>query len=270
MFEVSYTSTVRVNGYIVTMLYFLCGHLIMQSNLVATNPFVDSKTQENKMQKMQKEINEQRRLALQKFITDVIEGRFKKSRTWWCEQSGIAEGTVRNFINGKNTSLSDYTYQKLAKSAGVKVSQLLGEEKYISLVPLIGYVERGAIVNIMKNYANGEYIEMVDAPPEVAGDIVALQIKGNGMMPIYNDGDKVFYSQEKSLSDEDCLGRQCVVKVQDGDIHLCSVMRGSRFGLYTLYPYNASIMPDVSIEWAAPVQWIDVRKRKIVPILERE
>lgn len=45
----------------------------------------------------------------------------------WAEQSGVSEGTLRAFLSGENDSITYKTLRRLADSANVPVSELIGE-----------------------------------------------------------------------------------------------------------------------------------------------
>jgi phage repressor protein C with HTH and peptisase S24 domain len=91
--------------------------------------------------------------------------------------------------------------------------------------------------------------------------MVAVRVRGDSMFPVYRDGDLIYYSRDADFHESECLGAECVVKVVEGPTLVKTVMRGSANGLFSLLSYNAPPIADRRIEWAAPVLWVDKRRR---------
>ena len=51
----------------------------------------------------------------------------------WAKKAGIAESTIRNYLNGLNQSLTSLILEKLANSAECSVNDLIGEHKSNSI-----------------------------------------------------------------------------------------------------------------------------------------
>lgn len=95
----------------------------------------------------------------------------------------------------------------------------------------------------------------VEAPPGIAGpDTVAVQVRGDSMLPVYRDGDLIYYDVHQSP--EELLGRDVVVELEDGRCMLKQLMAGSQAGFWTLLSHNAAPILDAKIVWAARVKWV--------------
>jgi DNA-binding XRE family transcriptional regulator len=123
-----------------------------------------------------------------------------------------------------------------------------------SSVPLVGYISAGAEIQMMDDRSS--VASMVEGPPRDRLTIAALQVRGDALYPVYQDGDMVFYSAHTGLDDNEFLGRECVVKIADGATVLRRVVRGAQRGKYTLIAFNAPAMADQKLDWAKPVRWI--------------
>jgi len=205
--------------------------------------------------------NQQRRKALRRFLDRVIVGRQGGSLNAWCKRAAVSESTVRGFLASRTESLNDKTYQKLAAAAGVTVPELLGEMPGQREVPLVGYVGAGAQVHPFDDYGKGDGLLMVDAPPDVKESVVALEVKGDSMFPAYRDGDRLYYARDYSFDEAACLNNECVVKITDGATLVKVLLRGSQPGFFNLISYNAPPIENVRLDWAAPIQWVDKRRR---------
>lgn len=76
------------------------------------------------------------RTAIRRFMA----GRPALNAYAWCRAAGIHESVLRGFLDGRSQSLTFRTLQRLAQAAGVKVSQLTGDEPDL--------IDRGAFVAI--------------------------------------------------------------------------------------------------------------------------
>ena len=96
---------------------------------------------------------------------------------------------------------------------------------------------------------------MIEPPPGTDEHAVAVEIRGDSMWPAYDDGDIVVY--EPPLDDlSPLLGRQCVVRTEDGRSFVKVLTAGGAPGVYTLVSFNAAPIQNVRIEWAARISWI--------------
>lgn len=119
-------------------------------------------------------------------------------------------------------------------------------------VPMDSYVGAGEIVYPIED--GGHYVE---APPGATPETKAAGIRGDSMLPAFEDGWIIYWS--KHLPPEEMINRRCVVQVSDGRRYVKTLRRGSTHGLWTLTSSNASDIEDVDLEWAAPIDWIKPR-----------
>jgi DNA-binding transcriptional regulator YiaG len=122
-----------------------------------------------------------------------------------------------------------------------------------TLVPLVGYVGAGAVVQMMDRGAGSSAIDWIKAPKGF-GAVEALGVRGDSMYPVYRDGDTVFYGGRAAelpikVADE------YVVELADGR-WLIKVVEPERDGLYTLTAYNSAPIRDVEIVQAFKVRYI--------------
>ncbi len=47
----------------------------------------------------------------------------------WAKKSGVADSTIRNYLNGLNQSLTGLVLEKLASSIGFEINDLIGKQK---------------------------------------------------------------------------------------------------------------------------------------------
>lgn len=115
----------------------------------------------------------------------------------------------------------------------------------------VGYVGAGAEVVGIDDHEMGAGLEEVDIPPGVPDDAVLVIVRGDSMYPRYFDNEYLFYVREQR-SPADFVGRECVVKLEDGRIFVKMLRKGVD-GLFTLESWNAPTLENKAVEWAAPV-----------------
>lgn len=120
-------------------------------------------------------------------------------------------------------------------------------------VPLKGYVGAGQAVYAIDDGGD----DTVEAPPYSDENTIAVQVRGDSMFPVFEDGTLLYYSRR--LPPVEMINRRCVVHLADGRILVKTLRRGSVPGLYTLTSFNAPDMEDEVVEWASPIEWIRPR-----------
>ncbi|MCT4634705.1 MAG: helix-turn-helix transcriptional regulator [Rickettsiales bacterium] len=49
----------------------------------------------------------------------------------WAKKAGVTEATIRHYLSGRSQSLTSLVLEKLANSAGVSVSEIIGGKKFV-------------------------------------------------------------------------------------------------------------------------------------------
>ena len=154
--------------------------------------------------------------------------------------SGVFQSAIHR-IEAKDLSVS--------KHIPALFSALNIEEGALRVIALVGVVGAGATILPMDS------LGYVEAPPGVAGpNTVAVLVKGNSMLPVYRDGDIIYYDKHENPAD--LIGRDVVVELEDGRCMLKQLMPGPTSGHYTLLSHNADPIVDVALCWAARVRWV--------------
>ncbi|WP_167394089.1 LexA family transcriptional regulator [Brucella oryzae] len=120
-------------------------------------------------------------------------------------------------------------------------------------VRLIGYIGAGQAVYPLDDGTD----DQVEAPRDAKPTTVAAQIRGDSMLPIFQENWLIYWST--NLPPHEMINQLCVVQVSDGRLLVKTLRRGSQDGLWTLTSFNASDITDVPVDWAAPIDWIKPR-----------
>ena len=134
-----------------------------------------------------------------------------------------------------------------------------GDQKRRS-APLVGIVGAGSQITPIDDHAVGAGMDIVETPPNRDEELIAVQVRGDSMYPVYWDGDVLFFARRDGAMIESCLNRECIVRLTDGATMVKVLRRGDGDG-FRLESYNAPPIDDAEVEWAAPVAWVDKRRR---------
>jgi len=124
----------------------------------------------------------------------------------------------------------------------------------VPMAPVLGYVGAGAEIFPLDDPAFRESFDEVDRPPGAPPGTVAVIARGDSMYPRYFDGEKLFYTNREQAPSE-LIGQECVVKLKDGRMLVKILRKGSRPRRFNLESWNAPLIEDQDVEWAAPIKW---------------
>lgn len=167
------------------------------------------------------------------------------------EKLGVAQSTVTRWVKGSEPR-GNYR-DEIAKLYDELVLSLDSGEEPIMQVKLSGYIGAGQEIYQFDEDGAG----YVEAPPSASSTSEAVEVKGESMWPLYEDGTLLYYS--KQVSPETMVGKRCIVRLEDDRMLVKSIRKGSERGLYTLVSLNAPDIEDVALQWAAPIDWIKPR-----------
>jgi len=147
--------------------------------------------------------------------------------------------------------LSEGWARRLAPVLGLKVNDLWAGPQ----VRVIGYVGAGQRVYAFDDLLNSE--ETIDQPPMTTGTLLAVQVQGDSMYPLAEEGWHIVYTSEATIDEGIVVGKVCVVQLEEDDAMLVKrVMRGSKPGHYHLFSLNAAPIENAKLKWAAVVKAI--------------
>ena len=173
-------------------------------------------------------------------------------------RSGVGYDSLNKYMRGDVDNPRGPALAKLAKALDVSVEWLKVGDGGVMTLPVVGYIGGGAEFHAIDDNAKGGGIDTITAPPGCADDSVAVQIRGDSMMPVYNDGDILVYS-DRRYDAESFFNKRCIVGLADGRILVKTLTRGSQDGLFTLISFNAAPIIDVVIEWVGKIEWVQPR-----------
>lgn len=97
--------------------------------------------------------------------------------------------------------------------------------------------------------------DMVEAPPGLPGDAVAIQCHTARTPQELVDG-WLYFLSESHRSPEAAVGTFALCAIKNNGLHMAHVKRGYRSGTFNLADNAGHTMQNVELAWASPVFWI--------------
>lgn len=180
------------------------------------------------------------------------------TQTEFAERLGTTQSTVTRWEKGSEPSAE--LLARIADYANTTMDRLLGTDDLSGTptdqIPVVGYVGAGAAVIPFDDYPKGDGLDHVDRPPFVKGQAVAVEVRGDSLLPVAEDGWRLIYTGNQTVIEDEVLNKLCVVQLADGRVLVKRIVRGSEAQRYHLMSTNAPIMENMEIVWAARVKAI--------------
>lgn len=142
--------------------------------------------------------------------------------------------------------------KRLAPALGIKYHQLQYDEPQVRIVGYVGAGQRVYAYTDME-----EAGEAINRPPMTTGDLLAVEVRGDSMLPLAEEGWHIVYTAEATVDEHEVLNRVCVVQLDEDESMLVKrVVRGTMPNHYHLMSTNAPLIEDARLRWAAVVKAI--------------
>jgi transcriptional regulator with XRE-family HTH domain len=134
-----------------------------------------------------------------------------------------------------------------------------------STVPIVGIAGASADGALSYGFESSELGE-APMPPGGTERTVAVEVRGDSLRGVAEDGWLVYYDDRRDPITPDLLGELCVVGLEDGRTLIKTPYAGRGPGLFDLESTNATTIRDVPVRWAALVTAIVPRSpaRKLI------
>jgi phage repressor protein C with HTH and peptisase S24 domain len=183
-----------------------------------------------------------------------------KSMRQVARDAGVSYEQLKNLAQGKAKSTNVDDAVRIAASFGTTLEAFLEgltATQEVQTIAIAGKVGAGARVPVFDAYEKGTGPQ-VECPPGLSPrGVVAVEVEGDSMEPVYSDGDLLFYTRNghDAVATED-IGFRCVCEDEDGMGWVKQVKAGDEPGLFHLISLNpgANTMWNIRLKWAARVR----------------
>lgn len=118
------------------------------------------------------------------------------------------------------------------------------------IVKIVGYIGAGAEIMPEFEQVPPEGLDQVHVPFPLPDDMIALEVRGDSMLPVYKDGHVVIVYREQKKPAPSFYGEDAAVRTSDGRRFLKTIMKGSPI---TLTSFNAAPIENVALEWIGEI-----------------
>lgn len=178
--------------------------------------------------------------------------------------------TYRSHENGQTpvpqAAAHDYARAYKCSAAWILTGQ--GPMDAQNLVRLMGRIGAGAEISPDMEQVPEDGLEEIELPMNVGLEAVAFEVRGDSMLPRYDDGALIVCSSGPR-NPEDFIGAEVAVRTAHGRRYLKKLRQGSKRGLYRLESFNAGPIEDVKIAWIGEILAILPATRRLPPATRR-
>jgi transcriptional regulator with XRE-family HTH domain len=172
--------------------------------------------------------------------------------------AGIKYHALNPNLTRHNATPNAIMAQQIADGLGIPIEHLtkgapLDERATIAIA---GKVGAGARVPLVDAYEKGDGPQ-VQCPPGLGPHgIVAVEVEGDSMEPVYSAGDLLFYTRQAVGVPTEVLSHRCVCEDESGLAWVKQVKPGRDPGTFDLISLNRGVDPmwGVRLKWAARVR----------------
>lgn len=118
-------------------------------------------------------------------------------------------------------------------------------------VPVMGYIGAGSEIQPEFEQTSSEGLDQVWIPFELDEDLIAFEVRGISMLPVYREGHIVVCYREQKRPLEFFYGLDAAVRTEDGRRFIKTIMKsGPNIDLHS---FNAEPIHDVTLEWIGEI-----------------
>jgi len=163
------------------------------------------------------------------------------------EALGVAQASVSRWFSG-----SDPRGEQRDRINEI-YNEIVGdnEKSLVSYIPLMGYIGAGAEIMPEFEQVPPDGLDMVEVPFQMPADMVAFEVRGDSMLPVYREGYIIIVYRDQKKPLEAFYGEDAAVRTSDGKRFIKTIVRGPD-GI-NLVSWNAKTIENVKLEWIGEI-----------------
>lgn len=166
------------------------------------------------------------------------------------EEMGVSRSQFIKLERGERRLTIQYINQA-ARAFGIRAADIL-EDMDDNSVPLVGYIGAGSEILPEFEQVPPEGLDQIHVPFALPDDMIALEVRGDSMLPVYKDGHVLVVYREQKRPLSAFYGEEAAVRTSDGRRFLKTIMKGSN-GSVTLMSFNAAPIENIHLEWIGEI-----------------
>ena len=164
------------------------------------------------------------------------------------EKFDVSQSTVNRWLTGSEPEGArrdaiNEAYDRLTDEAPAAADQW-------HPVPVMGFIGAGAEIMPEFEQVPPEGLDQVHVPFALPEEMIALEVRGDSMLPVYKDGHVVIVYREQKKPVHAFYGEDAAVRTADGRRFLKTIMKGAPI---TLMSFNAAPIENVGVEWVGEI-----------------
>lgn len=164
------------------------------------------------------------------------------------EEMGVSRSQFIKLERGERRMTIDYI-NRAAKAFGLRPADIV-DDMNDNTVPLVGYIGAGSEILPEFEQIPPEGLEQISVPFPLPDEMIALEVRGDSMLPVYKDGHVLIVYAEQKRPLQAFYGEEAAVRTSDGRRFLKTIMKGSPI---TLMSFNAAPIENISLEWIGEI-----------------
>ena len=169
------------------------------------------------------------------------------------ERLSVAQASVSRWFSGSDPrgeqrDKINEIYNEITRNAGVTRNTQIPSKSY---VPLMGYIGAGAKIKPDIGQIPADGLGVIEVPFQMPADMMAFRVRGDGMLPVYQDGNVVFVYKYQRKPVEEFYGENAVVCTDSGERFIKTITRGADGA--NLVSWNAKVIENVKVNWIGEI-----------------
>lgn len=169
------------------------------------------------------------------------------------ERLSVAQASVSRWFSGSDPrgeqrDKINEIYNKITGNTGFTGNTQIPSKSY---VPLMGYIGAGAKIKPDIGLMPADGLGVIEVPFQMPADMMAFRVRGDGMLPVYQDGNVVFVYKYQRKPLEEFYGENAVVCTDSGERFIKTITRGADGA--NLISWNAKVIENVKVNWIGEI-----------------
>lgn len=164
------------------------------------------------------------------------------------EKLGVSQSTVNRWLKGaapegdRRDAINELYQSSLDDGPKANAG---------TIVPIMGYIGAGSEIEPDFEQTPPEGLDDVRIPFELDDDLIAFEVRGISMLPVYREGHVIICYKEQKRPLDYFYGLEAAVRTSDGRRYIKTIMKNGN--LVDLHSFNSDPIVGVRLEWIGEI-----------------